>query len=596
MMLRIGTKHRHIMAGITASAILVMTACGDDSGPATADASGDGPVGSDAASDAQAKPDTGTRDSSVNPDAYVIPEATMYVDPSLDQDQCLDYAPDSRRCGAGSYRAYKSLSDAAAQAAAGDVVVLREGEYNLQLKPENSGRQDAPLIFAAQPGEQALFSGDLRPAFDLSGLEYVVVQGLVVQQTMRWVALDESHHCTIRDNAFLGATEEGAGSKSGIWLRRATYNRIVNNRLEDSPEDAMALIDADRNVIQGNTFRNAGHALWAIRCGDENIVRGNSFYNEEEKIGEIYDCDGQSGVSDYDATKRNLVEENDFAYVPSSGDSAPYSGIQFAGQDTIIRRNIFHSTVGPGLSMALYGQEARHNRGNRICHNVFYGTDYAGLEIARGDTMEDNVLANNIFAKSAFVANDQRWDWWVNVLDGKPVQIMAARLDAFFLLANCIYYDETTVGSPWLLIYGWRSPGWDEQHPISWWETNYPDLVEGTVETNPEFLDADSLDFHLNPQSPLVDMGVFLTHVRQSGSGSTVPVDDSRWFSDGFQIPGETGDVIRLEGTETRARVVSVDVTSQTITLDQSLDFTQGQGVSLDYQGQAPDIGAYETP
>ena len=61
-------------------------------------------------------------------------------------------------------------------------------------------------------------------------------------------------------------------------------------------------------------------------------------------------------------------------FTPSSGDRSPFAGIQYAGQDGIIRRNIFRDTVGPALDMCVYPQEARYDTGNRVYHNVFSQT------------------------------------------------------------------------------------------------------------------------------------------------------------------------------------------------------------------------------
>ncbi len=528
-------------------------------------------------------------------DDNTIEQATMFVDPYISVPECDNYDKSSRSCGQGNKRAFQSLDDAAAIAAAGDTVMLRGGSYTQQLSPSASGTRDEPLVFMAYPGERAVFSGQLRPAIVLSGLSYIIIQGLSIENTARWIYLDESDHCLVRDNEFLGATDEGAGSKSGFYMLHSTYNRIENNLIKDNPEDSMAMVDAERNVVVGNRMINAGHALWAIRCGDYNIIRGNYLYNDQEKIGEIYDCDGQSDIHDYDATKRNLVEGNEFAYVPSSGNHSPYSGIQYAGQDGIIRRNIFHSTTGPGLRMALYGQEARHNTGNRVYNNVFYGTDFAGLDMAEGETFFDNLFVNNVFAASTFVANDTRWDWWVNVLAGKPVQVKTSRLDGFELRNNCIFFDEQHMGDSWLVTYGWRSPGWDQQHEISWWEQNYPQLIKGTLEVSPGFEDVNNNDFHISTQSDLVDGGAFLTHVRQTASSKVIVVDDATWFFDGFEIPGEQGDTIRLAETNTRAVVTHVDQLAKTITLDRQVTVSSGQGITIDYMGDGPDVGAFET-
>ena len=92
-----------------------------------------------------------------------------------------------------------------------------------------------------------------------------------------------------------------------------------------------------------------------------------------------------------------MVEQNIFAYTPTSGDSSPYSGIQYAGQEGIIRNNLFYNTVGPGLSLTLYANEAKYNLKNRIYNNVFYSTDFAGISLSGASyDFYDNVLKNNL--------------------------------------------------------------------------------------------------------------------------------------------------------------------------------------------------------
>ncbi len=380
--------------------------------------------------------------------------------------------------------------------------------------------------------------------------------------------------------------------RRAFFLAGATYNKIVNNVFDDNAADSLSLVNSDYNLVEGNDFRKAEHAIWDIRCGDYNVIRRNTFHNESQKIGEIYDCDGASGYTDFDATKRNVIEDNDFAYVPSSGNASPFSGIQFAGQDTIIRRNRFYDLVGPGIRMAIYGAEARYNTGNRIYHNVFYGTDFAGVRIAAGNTMSDNVLKNNIFMKSAFVANDTRWNWWVNTVTGKPVQVMADRLDGFTLDNNVFF--SSMAGEPWIITYGGRTTSWAQQENVTWWESNYTQLVSNSIEVDPEFVDEANRNFRLVQTSPAVDSGGFLTRVVGADTNATVVVEDASYFYDGYGIEGVVGDVIRLEGQPDSAVVLSVDYANNTLTLDQPLSFTDGQGVALNFTGTAPDIGAYE--
>ena len=81
-----------------------------------------------------------------------------------------------------------------------------------------------------------------------------------------------------------------------------------------------------------------------------------------------------------------------------------------------------------------------------------------------------------------------------------------------------------------------------------------------------------------------------------AGSGTTLTVADALYFVDGFGIPGETGDTIQLQGDSSRAVITHVDYATNTLTLDSSLTWTDSQGVSLAYEGAAPDVGAYEMP
>jgi hypothetical protein len=54
------------------------------------------------------------------------------------------------------------------------------------------------------------------------------------------------------------------------------------------------------------------------------------------------------------------------------------------------------------------------------------------------------------------------------------------------------------------------------------------------------------------------------------------------------------GDLIQLEGQTQTARIKNINYTTNTITVDTPLYWNNGQGISLAYQGFAPDVGAYE--
>jgi hypothetical protein len=63
-------------------------------------------------------------------------------------------------------------------------------------------------------------------------------------------------------------------------------------------------------------------------------------------------------------------------------------------------------------------------------------------------------------------------------------------------------------------------------------------------------------------------------------------------FTDGAGLTD--GDMIQLEGQTQTALIMSIDYPANTLTIDRSLTWTNGLGVSLPYVGSAPDMGAYE--
>jgi parallel beta-helix repeat protein len=524
--------------------------------------------------------------------------SVIYVDCQIKNAHSSTYNPAARTCGSGTETAYKTLEAAAERILPGQTVIIREGTYSHTLRPGQSGQIDNYICFKNFPGEEPVISGtSLEPAIDISDRSYIIIEGLKINGVRRWLYAIRANHNIIRNNHFLKAVDPHGSSKTGLFFQQAMYNTIIDNTIEECNQDSLSLIKSDRNLIVNNTFRKAKHTLWTIKGGNFNVIRNNYFHNELQKIGEVYDCH-KAGFDheffEYDCTKHNLVEQNTFAYVPSSGNSSPYSGIQYAGQKGIIRNNLFYDTVGPSLDMTLYGKEAAYNTGNRIYNNVFYGSDFAGISLSasKNFTFADNILKNNILTESNFVANDTRWPWWTNMLDGKPVQILAGRLDGFVCRNNNFF--SKCKDSQYLVTLGSRKALVRSQGPLSYLEVNYPELFKDNMERDPLFVNEEKRDFHLKIDSPMIDAGAFLTQTVSDGEGIFLPVEDAGYFYDGYNIPGQVGDLIRIEGRDYVARIVKIDYEKNVLELSQSLVWAKGHGVSLYYLGNRPDLGPFE--
>ncbi len=552
---------------------------------------------------------TTTGDASRGADAKSVAEAgsdaadfpvvgpVLYVDATIPAASCTTYSALTRACGSGNATAYRNIAGAAAAARPGDNVVIRGGTFTEPLVVPQSGTADKPITYRNYNAETVVIQGDLTPAIDISGREYVVLHGLSVSKVVRFMYARKANHNTIQNCAFAEAQDSGGSAKTGLFFEEAIGNRIVGNTIDDTTADSLSLVASDDNIIEGNSFRKAAHTLWTIKCGNRNVLRNNYFHNELQKIGEIYDCDGvgfDHQITRANATKGNLVEGNTFAFVPSSGDASPFAGIQYAAQDGIIRNNIFFDHVGPALDLTLYGGEAAFNTNNHVYANVFARSSFAGVSIAgSGGSMQGNVLKNNVLAASVFVASDTRWSWYTGELAGKPVQIMTGRLDGFVFEGNNIFGGGADV--PYTVTFGDRTSNSNPpQHPLSFWQTNHPALFVGNVEVAPSFVNDVAHDYHLATGSALIDAGVFLTRVALPSGGTTLTVADTGYFFAGSAVTADLGDEIQLEGATATARVLGVDAQARTLTLDQPLQATTGQGVALRYSGARPDIGAFE--
>ena len=137
--------------------------------------------------------------------------------------------------------------------------------------------------------------------------------------------------------------------------------------------------------------------------------------------------------------------------------------------------------------------------------------------------------------------------------------------------------------------------GWDSRISLTEAESTYPSLYLNNIELDPGFVDETNHNFYLQSTSNMIDRGAFLTNTVGSGSNSNIMiVDDAGYFYDGYNIISEDGDSIQLIGSLETANILNIDYTTNTLTLDNNLNWRAGQGVNLPYTGAAPDIGANE--
>jgi hypothetical protein len=295
--------------------------------------------------------------------------------------------------------------------------------------------------------------------------------------------------------------------------------------------------------VEGNTFTSARHSLLSIRCGNFNVIRGNRFSNPYQKNAEIYDCEGASDAPvKLDATKHNVFEGNVFTSTRGADRPYRYNGIQYVGQNGIVRRNVFYDNQGGALNFQVYPTEALYNNNNHVYNNTFYNNRCYGVSAStasRSSRYYGNVVSNNLFFRNTDCS-------------GGATQNLIGRSGAVKFEGNAV------------------------------------------VTESPRFVDEAARDFHLTSGSPMIDAGIFASRTAKGGTGKVIPVDDVGYFYDGFGIPGETGDIIQLEGQKAVARISKIQYQDRTLTIDEPLAWSAGQKIHLRYSGSRPDVGAFE--
>ena len=495
-----------------------------------------------------------------------------------------------------------ALATANSNAGAGDIVYLRAGTYNQGIAPAQSGSSTSRLTYRGYSGETAKITGVAR-GINVVGKSYITIDGVNVDGVDTFADLQNAHHIWILNSTLINSTDTG-GWPLGIKIyNNSQYNRLANCTIghvgymtsDDDIGGVMNLGDwanpndtTAYNLIENNHFYHGGHHIIEI-ASKYNILRNNTFHNENwtpcsrSSTGNL--CGNRDVVIADDSLDAywNVLEGNRFAFAGASiDDTTGSTGASVRNPHTIVRNNLFYFNDGPGLGLYVDWTTTYDARYSHVYNNVFYQN-----------------------AISPLSASDYRYTFGMvfdNVAgNGAPLPItdVAVKNNVFYKNAGgdiFFYYTDpslqTVLGNYYSLASGSNASGYFT-----------PNIPSGNVKSSgdPLFVDIsatatvaniDKFDFHLQAASPLIDKGVFLTSTTSAGSGTVIPVVDAGYFIDGYGIV--PGDTIQFQGQTQTARITSVDYTNNRLTVDTPLTWTLGLGVSMPYNGSAPEVGAYE--
>jgi hypothetical protein len=463
-----------------------------------------------------------------------------------------------------------ALSTANSNAEPGDTVYLTGGTYDNgdYIRPANSGTSETARITYSNYDNETVTIRDASYGIYLYKKSYITAVGIHFENLDRFMRIYAGHYNTIgfckfnqrksTSGEWAGAviaddpydTTEASENSTYNRVHHCTFSRFIYGAYDEHRASLLDIgngetggDDSYYNLVEDNVFFYGGHHTLGI-FSKYNVIRNNYFHNES------WDYEGYRDVITQGIQGGwCLYEKNNFAFAFEA------SGFSLRTHHNVIRFNEFYNNGLGGIQVVSSApvDQAHYNHiyNNDFFHNG-HGADYAGFsggiyfcDWGNGDPI-GNVVKNNIF------------------YDNK---------------GGAVTYDGVPAGSQII------EKNWDTGNPFFVYEGDGSEL--DPFGTQP--------DFRLNAESECIDSGGPLTFItNEDGSGTRFEVEDADYFTDGWGIAGVPGDEIQLEGTLHRAKITDVDYETDEITIDQSLSWTQGQGVCLAYVGNAPDIGAHE--
>ncbi len=429
---------------------------------------------------------------------------------------------------------WKTLSKAITSVNAGDKIYIRGGTYS-----KTQFYASGISLFQWKATHRLGRAGAPITLQSYPG-EKVIIDGKNSPYFIYFLGVSgyNGHYVVVRELEFRNFKGVAIGAN---LVRNLTIDSCILRNFADQQAGGIGTIDSERLIIKNSRFENMGvsddhmHAIYVSKGTKKLLLEGNYFRGTSGHSVHGY------GHGDSTRSYEGLIIRRNTSINPWAVHVLVGAG---SSTNTYIYQNTFFSTHKPypsrdsldtvtGVSIGTGTHKNFH-----IKNNIGYGPMRVAMVNIRA-TAVNLTMTHNLF----FNTNDQNRDYSFSGI--------------FYSLANFL-----------------KSKGYGAN----------------SFSMNPRFVSESNLNLNLTSASPVINKGTFLTTTKSAGSGRSLPVIDSRYFNDGFDMV--PGDLIQVGSTQ--VRIVSINSSQHILNLDRSISWTSGQGVALPYKGTRPDMGAYE--
>lgn len=481
--------------------------------------------------------------------------------------------------GSSEQFAFRTITKANEKVQAGDQVLILPGTYEDAISPSSSGSEAGGYISYTGTGI----------------LPHEVIIKHAAEAYLAGVQIDHKSYIRVENLTV------SSNARFGVWA----------NASKENPVSHLQVINC---VIEDNGYRVAGWGSTGIRTKymDDMLIRNCTIRNNYG-----------GGILLLDAV--GVIIENcqvigNRAGMPYTYSADDFDGVCIQSCSDVLIRNVEAAYNGEdGIDIGLH-EEAEHIRDNSnvyieacvahhnakkgICvsnsneledgwriHDVtitrclsFYNGK-AGIELYQNST--DLRLSHNTVISQSFGNddNDSQYDCGINIeVEGVDRVYLRNNISAFHESLNFSAKKAANAAS----VVGYSNL-WNHSLNNTLNYTSNQDVIGDPRFTNKGSITAYP-DLNLQAGSPAIDKAYALATCTNAGSGSTaLELDDALWFTDGLGIL--EGSTIRI-GDQTAVLTEITDANN--IVLDRAMTWSIGDGITYDFLGNAPDIGAIE--
>jgi hypothetical protein len=542
--------------------------------------------------------------------------ATYYVDKDSVGGACND-----ANNGTALGTPWCTIAKANSTLTAGDTVYIRLGTYAEDIDPANNGSAWDTMITYENYNSEAVTINDCQSqgGIEFNGNSYCKAKGFTVScgdlTDTLYVSMKGAHHCWVEDITGTGNVDNCLTCGSYNNESESQYNVIKDCTFIDAGnranEDCIVLGSlSHHNLVEGNTIGDTDHAPIYVRpygpnqdnyMPYNNVIRNNTINNDiHAGITVSYVRDDGAGSP---VRPLHLLENNT---IYDCGQQTGGHGFQIHSSYTILRYNM---VAGCGqatgdVSLSVVTQDFAGPMEGEIQYNRIYNNTFADStntlvamkwvwHATEGNVWYMNKFLNNIVYNPS---STYEFQFEYNNLVTAPGAQDTWDFNLLGVSGDIARYNDEDSGVQTRATLAELVSELDEIH-----------FLGGNIQGDPLFNDAASNDYTLKALSPCINTAGSLTTIAaaDTGSGTTLVVEDALFFQDGMGLDSEQGvaaDFIAVGTVDNTVQISSINYATNTITLasgitrgdaDEVWPYKDSDGTIVLY-GSAPEMGAYE--